>query len=148
MRSDIVGTCIKSNELWPVVQQFSFARNMRADGDREFAVWLLLLGNSNVDRYGNDENALQVIPQIMNLRNVNDYANKVILCFTNECRQMNEGILRNRLKSEISYYFSTDTIECDDPENAADFPIEFFHLLYPTGLFMTWLLRWALSLCY
>ncbi|XP_025407223.1 uncharacterized protein LOC112681179 [Sipha flava] len=71
----------------------------------------------------------------MNLHNVNDYANKVILCSTNEgCRQMNEVILRNRLEGEIRHYFSTDTIECDDPEDAADFPIDFIHSLHPTGL--------------
>jgi len=131
------------------MQQFSLTRNMRVDGNREFAAWLLLLGNGNVNRYGDDENAIQVprrflcqIPladfvfsQIMNLRNINDYANKVILCSTNEgCRQMNEGILRNRLEGEIRHYFSTDTIECDGPEDAADFPIEFIHSLHPTGL--------------
>lgn len=60
MRSDIVGACIKSNELWPVMRRFTLTRNMRADDDREFAAWLLLLGNGSVEKYEDDENAIRV----------------------------------------------------------------------------------------
>lgn len=149
LRSDIVGACIKSNELWPVMRQFSLTCNMRADGDKEFAAWLLLLGNGNADRYGDDENAIRVprrflcrgpladfvFPETMSLNNLDDYENKVILCPTNEgCRLVNDGILRSRLRGEATRYLSSDTVECDDPEDAADFPIEFIHSLHPAGL--------------
>lgn len=96
---------------------------MQADGDREFAEWLLLLGNGNVDRYGDDENTVQVpwrilcrgpladflFPEMMNLRNFISYAKKVILCPTNErCPLMNDSIgtsKMSRRRRSPSFFF-------------------------------------------
>src|ERR1043165_9596635 len=58
-----------------------------------------------------------------------DYAHCVILCLTNdECFALNAQILQ-KLKGETTWDRSIDTIVCDDPTEAENYPVEFLHEL-------------------
>lgn len=47
---------------------------------------------------------------------------------------MNESILHDHLQGIVGQYLSVDNVECDDLEDAADFPIEFVQSLHPASL--------------
>lgn len=65
-RSGIVAACIKSKHLWPTTQRLHLARDMRADGDEEFAAWLLLLDDGAIEgRREEDEDAIGIPPRFV-----------------------------------------------------------------------------------
>lgn len=121
---------------------------MRADGDRNFAAWLLLLGNGNIPTLGGYDNYIQipdtlvccgslsdfVFPEILTLNSLGSYS-KVILCSTNEyCSIVNSDILRNRVDDLAQQYQNVDSVQCDDLHDAANYLLEFLHSLEPSGL--------------
>lgn len=71
----------------------------------------------------------------MSLANVNDYAQKVILCPRNdECRRVNHAILMQRVEGQTRVYTAIDTVVADDPDEVAHYPAEFLNSLEPDGL--------------
>lgn len=71
-----------------------------------------------------------VYPQSMSLDNVQDYARCIVLCVTNdECKSINDRVLRSRGTGSQRVYIGTDTVAADDDNEAANFPVEFLNTL-------------------
>ena len=72
--SRAVYVCFKnSRDLWPLVEKFSLAQNMRAHEDPEFAEWLLKLGNGQLEGFNeHHSNYIQMPPRIMVPRDPNE----------------------------------------------------------------------------
>ena len=121
---------------------------MRADqGQAEFVKWLLLLGNGQApcneedtppdsvsipqQCHVTDSTANDVFPVVSNSRELID---TVILTPKNDAAlQLNDAVLK-KLPGDTQTYLSTDKAVCDEPSEAANYPIEFLNSLTPSGM--------------
>jgi hypothetical protein len=149
-RSDVVRSSIKYTRTWRLMERFSLTRNMRADGDADFAAWLLKLGNGELPQVDGVPDTVSippgmvcdvpdlvnfVYPRRMSLANVDDFARRIILCPRNEhCRQVNRDVLNARVVGDARVYTAIDTVVVDDPDEVANYPTEFLNSLEPDGL--------------
>jgi len=148
-RSTIVMSSLKRHSFWREFEQFQLTRNMRADNDADFAAWLLQLGDGKLPLVDGIPDTVEIPPQMvcdvadlvdfvyphhMSLANVDEFAQKIILCPRNEeCHQINSTVLRRVTGAEKTYY-AIDTVVVDDPDEAANYPTEFLNSLQPNGL--------------
>ncbi|XP_050535181.1 uncharacterized protein LOC126902195 isoform X3 [Daktulosphaira vitifoliae] len=147
-RAQIVSATIRHGVYWVSMEKYSLERNMRADGDRPFADWLLQLGagslNNGLEYVTIPAGAVSesfaslldfVYPRAMSLDNVRDYAKHIVLCVTNdECKNINDQVLRSRVTGSQRVYTATDTVVADDDDEAANFPVEFLNTLEADNL--------------
>ena len=156
-RIDVVNACVKSSHLWEHFERGThrLVQNMRTNqDDRQFAAWLLKLGNGNILPAKNAEEEEEIsIPDELLLQNSDSenpmidfifgssmsatdyrhYCSKAILCPLNEdSLKINEEIL-SRIEGEARTFFSTDEAVCDESEEVI-YPVEFLNSLTPGGL--------------
>jgi hypothetical protein len=118
------------------------------DEETEFASWLLKLGNDALPSpEGLPAGSIAIPPECVTESVADfvygsqieptailDYAHRVVLCPTNdECFALNTQILQ-KLKGESICYRSIDSVACDDPTEADNYPVEFLHGLTPSGM--------------
>jgi PIF1-like helicase len=150
-RAVTVNTSIKMCSLWPSIQKRRLSVNMRAaPEEQQFADWLLRLGDGALGK--EDAPAVEgriripeecllegslidhVYGQVIDVANINQYADSAILCPKNEeCFQLNDDVLA-RVPGEEKTYLSVDAVECDDPTEEGQYPLEFINDLTPSGM--------------
>ncbi|XP_050439870.1 LOW QUALITY PROTEIN: ATP-dependent DNA helicase pif1-like [Adelges cooleyi] len=148
-RSDVVKSTIKHNALWPFMQQFRLTRNMRAGGDTAFADWLVQLGNGDLPSVGEIPDCVEIPPRMVcatpvidfvyppqiSLENIEECARRIILCPRNDdCRRINQTIVTQRVVGQAGLYNAVDTVVADDPDEVANYPVEFLNTLEPDGM--------------
>ena len=154
-RIDIVNACVKSSVLWEHFQRgtYRLVQNMRTNqDDRQFAAWLLKLGNGNIPAVENEEDDIQIPQEFLlqsagsrhpivdfifgpsiNATDFNMYCNKAILSPLNEdSLKINEEIL-SRIEGEKRTFLSVDEALCDEAEEVV-YAVEFLNSLTPGGL--------------
>ena len=143
----VIDTCLKRSILWQHFQQIKLTQNMRTNqGEQEFSKWLLELGNGTL--MADLEPPMRDIIEIPDLCVVREsivyelFANitseercrRVILSPKNEdCLSINEQILK-MLPGESVAYLSADSVNCDNNEEAQNYPMEFLNSLTPSGM--------------
>ena len=148
--AEIIELCLKSSEIWDMVQVFKLDVNMRAGLEQQvFANWLLQLGDGKLPRKNNkpffqcielpescvlqkNENHLAAIFNVID--GTENFCNRVVLTPTNdEALEINEQIL-DCLRGESVTYFSVDSVVSDDIEEVNLYPLEFLNSLTPSGM--------------
>uniref|UniRef100_UPI00358E575D uncharacterized protein n=1 Tax=Myxine glutinosa TaxID=7769 RepID=UPI00358E575D len=111
----IIATCIKRSKLWPKFKLLNLKSNMRANDDEEFSKWLLSVGNGTVETIP-DSDLIRLPDRI--------------------CVEDNMSLdeILDAFPGEEKTYFSADSIVCDDPEEALNYPMEFLNQLTPSGM--------------
>ena len=143
----VLDVCLKRSDLWHSFHQMSLTQNMRANAnEKEFSRWLLQMGNgsiqSSLDGVASDVIDIperctcngSLISEVFDNCTAEEMKARVILCPKNsECLAVNEEILR-MLPSENKTYLSTDSVSCDNDEEAQNYPMEFINSLTPSGM--------------
>lgn len=146
-RSQLVAASLKSSELWSHFKTIRLTKNMRTEaGQENFAEWLIELGNGRLPADDNNEIELpsecisngnlaeEIFGKYISLADVHNLCDKAILCPTNEdALMMNEQVL-HRLPDTAKIYTSVDEVECEDGEDASNYPTEFLNSLTPSGM--------------
>ena len=148
-RTVIVENCIKRSPLWPLIQVFKLTKNMCAlENEKEFADWLLELGNRSLHCDVTDATSTSVTvpaqcnivrgdlidPVYPDMSNPREMATSVILTPTNESSlTLNEAVLA-KIEGQSKIYYSADKAISDDAEEVDNYPIEFINSLTPTGM--------------
>lgn len=147
-RADILENCIKSSPLWRQFRQLTLSANMRSEGQQAHNNWLLQVGEGTTPRV-TQYNDLVEIPQSMmvdgslidiifgnNLNGMSDdeLSRRVILVSTNaQALDINRAIV-GRLTGDPVIFYSADSLESDDQNDAINFPVEFLNELTPSGM--------------
>lgn len=151
-RTAIVESCIKSSRLWREFSRFSLTTNMRSEGRDDHNNWLLQVGDGTLPHVPGIqyENIIQIPQQMVEtqdliastfgtavqLRNMSfdELAKRVIVAPTNaQTLDMNRQIIA-QLEGEATIYYSADSVDSEDPNDAIDFPPEFLHDQTPSGM--------------
>ncbi|XP_011858555.1 PREDICTED: uncharacterized protein LOC105556091 [Vollenhovia emeryi] len=122
---------------------------MRTEDEREFANWLLQLGDgklSNMDELNPDtieipqdfisEQSLitEIFGDRITMEQVRQNQDRAILCPKNEDTfKINDEILR-LMEGDEKEYLSIDSIMSDDPQEQLNFPTEFLNSLSRSGM--------------
>jgi hypothetical protein len=140
--------CIKYSPLWQHFRKHRLSQNIRVAHDhREFATWLLHLGNGTSNQLLEQpisEDAIELphtscvngslVENIFSNTSQEDRRNRVILSPKNsDCLILNEEVL-GQLPGEDRVYYSTDAVITDDPTEAQRYPPEFLNSLTPSGM--------------
>ena len=150
-----VYVCFKnSRELWPLVEKFSLAQNMRANEDSEFAEWLLRLGDGRIEPHDDRNPQLIQMPnRIMVPRDPNELVKFAFNTTNNRIdpdminSQNNSAILtplnkdadvmnRNCLgfmNTQYKEYLSADRLVADDDDYVEAFQVETLNAETPNG---------------
>eukprot|EP00111_Clytia_hemisphaerica_P007544 TCONS_00021908-protein len=148
--AQVVESCLKSSQLWPLVQIFHLHQNVRAGpGEMEFSNFLLQLGEGNLPTKQTDPylGSIQIPDQCAistdsdliehvfgNFEDGGDFTKRVILTPTNEeALEINEQIL-GRLPGDIHTYTSFDSVVADTQEEVDLYPQEFINSITPSGM--------------
>uniref|UniRef100_UPI00358E1883 ATP-dependent DNA helicase PIF1-like n=1 Tax=Myxine glutinosa TaxID=7769 RepID=UPI00358E1883 len=123
---------------------------MRANDDEEFSKWLLSVGNGTVetipdsdlirlpDRICVEDNISLAEAVFGNLNEIHSnydaLAQRAVLCPKNESTFVINDEILDAFPGEEKTYFSADSIVCDDPEEALNYPMEFLNQLTPSGM--------------
>jgi ATP-dependent DNA helicase PIF1 len=143
-----VQNSIKYSKAWPKFKRFTLINNLRSD-DPNFSDWLLQLGDGTLTNQEGLNPDIILIPNEfltngnlvteiygddINEQDFRDLANRAILTPLNKTvDKVNEEIIA-KLDGELMIYYSTDEAHCDDPKDAANFPLEFMNTLTPSGM--------------
>ena len=120
---------------------------MRAQEDeQDFSRWLLELGNgtliANIQPPQRDIIEIpgpcivkdSLVEEVFANTTSEERCSHVILSPKNEnCLSMNEEVLK-MLPGETKTYLSADSVNCDDNEEAQNYPMEFLNSLTPSGM--------------
>ena len=140
-KTTILENCIKNSISWRKFKSIKLKRNMRAGvNEQEFAAYLLQMGDGCLPTYpeiGSDMIKIpdecveteSIIDAIFPVEDINGsievLKKRCIFCPQNENTLiLNDEILK-RLNGEEKCFLSTNKVECDDVEEAMNFPIEF-----------------------
>jgi hypothetical protein len=119
---------------------------MRAgEGEKDFAEWLLKLGNGELKvEFGEDIIKIpdecivkdDLIDEMYNTNlNIDDIKHICIFCPKNDNVDfLNGKILHKILKTDSKKYTSIDNVLTDDEEERNNFPIEFLNSITPSGM--------------
>ena len=110
----------------------------------EFAQWLIHLGNgSATSTFTSSPDFIDIPPECNITDNIvdsvygdmsGDLHDKVILTPKNDATlKLNDDILE-KLTGEPRIYLSCDIASCDDPTEAANYPLEFLNSTTPSGM--------------
>ena len=144
--TQIIENCIKRSPLWPVFQKFELTENMRVrPGEQEFSEWLLRLGNGTLQSHHQGTSDMHIdIPEQCEITDnivdklfpdfTVDRSSTVILTPKNEhVLSMNDKVLE-KLPGQEHTYYSTDSVNTDNAEEAALYSPEFLHSCNPSGM--------------
>ncbi|XP_011872724.1 PREDICTED: uncharacterized protein LOC105564719, partial [Vollenhovia emeryi] len=148
-KAAIIESTVKYHTIWRNVIQVKLKQNMRTGEEREFANWLLQVGDgklSNIDELNQDiieipndfisEQSLitDIFGDQFSIEQVRQNQDRAILCPKNEDTfKINDEILR-LMEGEEKEYLSIDSIMSDDPQEELNYPTEFINSLTPTGM--------------
>lgn len=160
--TDIAECCIKNSYLWTFVKKRSLTINMRCKGEKKFNQWLLNLGDgkanikdikdiNNVSEFSEYTKVLsellldskgQLIEyiygnhiRISNDEDLQKMISKVILSPKNKMvKELNSNILDLLFASDEKVYYSTDSVNSEDPNDLLDYQPEFLNGLDLSGL--------------
>ncbi|KMQ86402.1 hypothetical protein RF55_14615, partial [Lasius niger] len=148
-KAAIIESTVKYNHIWRNVTQVKLKENMRTADEKEFANWLMQLGDgklSNTDGLHLDTIEIpqdfiskeSIITEIFGDRitkeQIRDNPDRAILCPKNEDTfKINDEILR-LMEGEKKKYLSIDSIISDDPQEQLNFPTEFLNSVTPSGM--------------
>jgi len=148
-RAAIIESTVKYNSLWQNVVQVKLRQNMRTGDEREFADWLMKLGDgemSNSDGLHEDiieipkENITggslikDIFGDKITAQDVRENPDRAILCPKNEDTfQINDEICR-LMEGADKTYLSIDSIVSDDSQDQLNFPTEFLNSVTPSGM--------------
>lgn len=147
-RADIIENCIKSSPLWQQFRQLTLSANMRSEGQQAHNNWLLQVGEGTTPRVTRYHDLVEIPQSMMVERNLTDIifgnnlnemsdeelSRRVILVSTNaQALNINREIVR-RLTGDPVIFYSADSLESDDPNDAINFPVEFLNELTPSGM--------------
>ena len=152
-RVAIVQSSIKSSRCWKHFKCLRLTKNMRtlSSSTTWFPEWLLRLGDGTLSNdYGFGDDIIE-IPRIMQLDNDESliestfggqfspefehlFSERAILCPKNEdCLEINKKVT-SLLPGDLKIYKSIDCVKEDDPEEVANFPVEFLNTLQISGI--------------
>ena len=142
--TNILEQCLKRSPLWKYFRIFKLTENMRAhQEEREFADWLLQLGNGTLTSTGTDEEDMIDIPNECIVSDMvdaifpnfdEDRSGSIILTPKNVTSlKLNDEILQ-RLPGEEHVFLSCDSAICDDEEEAQNYQLEFLNSITSTGM--------------
>ena len=140
----ILEMCLKRSPLWQYFQVYKLTENMRAlEEEKEFAKWLLQLGNGSLQSKATKDSDMIDIPDECIVDNIVDAifpdfdvdrSNSVILTPKNETSlKLNNEILQ-RLPGQEHVFFSCDRAICDSDEESQNYPLEFLNSITPSGM--------------
>ena len=140
----ILEQCLKRSPLWRHFRVYNLTENMRAhQEEREFANWLLQIGNGTLQSsISSDEDMVDipgecVVDDMVEAIFPNfdeDRSNSIILTPKNDTSlKLNDKILK-RLPGVERTFFSCDSAICDSEEEAQNYPMEFLNSITPTGM--------------
>jgi len=148
-RVAIVQTTLKYSPLWKHFVQLTLTKNMRTGDDKEFARWLLQLGEGRLkSQYDIDQDTIELssefcceqslVTQVYGNRltptQAKEFPDRAILCPKNEDTfELNDDVL-SRLEGDSQTYYSVDSIDATDDEERLNFPVEFLNTLTPSGM--------------
>ena len=142
--TQILEQCLKRSPLWKHFRIFKLTQNMRAhQEEREFADWLLQLGNGTLTSTETAEEDMIDIPNQCIVDDMvqaifpnfdEDRSGSIILTPKNDISlKLNDEILQ-RLPGEEHVFFSCDSAICDNEEEAQNYQPEFLNSITPTGM--------------
>ncbi|KMQ95402.1 atp-dependent dna helicase pif1-like protein [Lasius niger] len=148
-KAAIIESTVKYNHIWRNVIQVKLKQNMRTGDEKEFANWLMQLGDGklcNTDGLHLDTIQIpedfiskeSIINEIFGDRitkeQIRENSDRAILCPKNEDTfKINDEILR-LMEGEEKEYLSIDSIMSDDPQEQLNFPTEFLNSVTPSGM--------------
>lgn len=149
-RAAIVGESLKRCNLFYSFKEFKLTQNMRADrNEKVFAEWLLKLGEARLPHaevFGDDSFQIPepcvakkdlvelIFGNDLDPSSCESFKNVAILTPRNEdSLEMNDKIV-DKIRGEAKIYSSIDNIECDDPEEQNNYPMEFINSQTPSGM--------------
>lgn len=147
-RTVIIENCIKRSPLWPLFKIFKLTKNMRADQDQQdYAKWLLQVGNGqlaseldspppfSIDLPSQCNVTEDVVNSVFSdVTDPESLAATVILASTNDVTLGLNNLIINKLPGQAKSYFSSDSVICDDEEEANNYPLEFLNSITPSGM--------------
>ncbi|XP_024875683.1 uncharacterized protein LOC112457046, partial [Temnothorax curvispinosus] len=148
-KSNIRGNSKAARELISAKLIIWDEQNMRTGDEREFANWLLQLGDgklSNTDELHPDTIEIphdfiskgslisEIFGDKITMEQVRDNHDRAILCSKNEDTfKINDEIL-HLMEGEKKEYLSIDSIMSDDPQEQLNFPTEFLNFVTFSGM--------------
>ena len=137
----ILEQCLKRSPLWQYVTVFKLTENMRAhQEEKEFAKWLLKLGNGELKSESSDASDQSIDIPDLDIADAifpdfsEDRTYSVILTQKNEISlKLNDEILK-RMPGQEHVFFSYDNTLCDNEEESQNYPSEFLNSITPTGM--------------
>ena len=140
---------VRFSGLWESFTHLNLPpRNMRAEGEESFRVWLEDLGNGRIPPMVPERPNVILLPEEFAItddvvestfsRNILDdpeeLKNRAILCPKNEATfRINDRIIQ-QLPGREKIYLSCDSVQTDDENEAMNFPIEFLNQQTPNGM--------------
>ena len=149
-RAAIVQACIKSSSLWKNFRQITLSKNMRTEGQSvDHDNWLIKLGNGELSNDDELDDSIIEVPsefiehgdiidaifgESITVDDVSSYSDRAILTPKNDdVHELNAKVLA-RLDGETVTYLSMDSVDCDDEQEAVNFPVEFLNTIRSSGL--------------
>ncbi|XP_071578240.1 uncharacterized protein [Temnothorax nylanderi] len=148
-KAAIIESTVKYSSIWRNVTQVKLKQNMRTGEEKEFANWLMQLGDgklSNTDglhldtieipqNFISKESLIaEIFGDRITMEQIKENPDRTILCPKNEDTfKINDEILC-LMEGEEKEYLSIDSIVSDDPQEQLNFPTEFLNSLTPSGM--------------
>jgi PIF1-like helicase/Helitron helicase-like domain at N-terminus/Helicase len=152
-RSQIVEACMKtSRSLWKNFKTLALTQNMRtAEGEKEFAEFLMKIGNGDLPHHNDlGTDLIEIPPDIVcengiideifgdiDDTNVEEISKRAILCPKNEDTLILNEMILEKLPGESRTYASADSVftDVDTPADVlAHYSMEFINSLTPCGM--------------
>jgi hypothetical protein len=148
-RVKVVQTSIKYSPSWQKFEQIKLSTNMRANNDSVFSEWLLRLGDGKLTNSENFDCDTIEIPsrymtettlvdelfgQFFAIDDIQELSSRAILSPKNEDALPINNLIIERLEGDLKVYYSIDSIDSDNEQEAVNYPTEFLNSLTPSGL--------------
>ncbi|XP_071581450.1 ATP-dependent DNA helicase PIF1-like [Temnothorax nylanderi] len=148
-RTAIIESTVKHNPIWKKVIQIKLKENMRTGEEREFANWLMELGEGNLTNTDGLQQDTTEIPhkflckgsliteifgEKITMEKIMENPDRAILCPKNEDTfKINDNIL-GLMEGEEKEYLSIDSIESEEEQEHLNFPTEFLNSVTLSGM--------------
>ncbi len=146
---DILGASIKFSSLWKCFIPLTLNINMRSIDDHGHNDWLLKVGTGEANLAHPQHQFLEIPNNMITNGNLieeifsndvsqlsrEELSERVIVCPTNgQCLEINRKIIESLPNNGTKIYYSADSIDSKDENDAAQFPIEMFYNHHFSGL--------------
>ena len=149
-RAATIANSIKFSPLWPIFKTLKLTQNMRAGtGEREFAEFLLQIGNGTFPHSGPENKSTIELPASIISEDIRKdvygerfdgpedvlkFSKVAILAPKNDhCQAINNKVL-DLIPGEVKTYTSVNRLVSENDSDVLQFPIEFLDSLEMTGL--------------